>query len=92
MVCLTFAVAQFCQVFCAEFFSSRISVLSSHFFSVARLATAAAASALYRNQKLVAQWRGSAVNSRLTEHVASNGDQCEGDIALQLLTHGLSDE
>jgi hypothetical protein len=53
---------------------------------VASLAASTAASALYRNQKLLAQWRGSAVNSKLAEHVADAGDQCEGAIALQLLT------
>jgi hypothetical protein len=53
---------------------------------VARLASSAAASALYRNQKLLAQWRGSEINTKLAEHVAALGEQCEGVIALQLLS------
>jgi hypothetical protein len=47
---------------------------------------------LYRNQKLLAQWRGSAMNGRLAEHVAAFGEQCEGAIALQLLTQATADE
>ena len=65
---------------------------ADHACTVARLASSAAASALYRNQKLLAQWRGSEINTKLAERVSALGEQCEGAIALQLLTHCTSEE
>jgi hypothetical protein len=72
-------------------FEAKCSTTSDHICTVARLASSTAASALYRNQKLLAQWRGSTVNSKLAECVATLGEQCEGAIALQLLAQGPAD-